>query len=209
MLACLPVAFAIAWLLARRSFPGKALLDAMVHLPLVLPPVVTGWALLLLFGRTGPLGSALEACCGIVFAFRWTGAALAAAVMALPLMVRAIRLSIEAVDTRLENAARTLGATPWRVFASITLPLSLPGVLAASVLGFARSLGEFGATISFVSSIPGETRTLPLAIYGAMQLPGGEAQVLRLAAVSVALALGTLVLSEWLLRRQAGGQRGL
>jgi molybdate transport system permease protein len=209
MLACLPVAFAIAWLLARRSFPGKALLDAMVHLTLVLPPVVTGWALLLLFGRTGPLGSALEACCGIVFAFRWTGAALAAAVMALPLMVRAIRLSIEAVDTRLENAARTLGATPWRVFASITLPLSLPGVRAASVLGCARSLGEFGATISFVSSIPGETRTLPLAIYGAMQLPGGEAQVLRLAAVSVALALGTLVLSEWLLRRQAGGQRGL
>ena len=208
-LTCLPVAFAIAWLLARRSFPGKALLDAFVHLPLVLPPVVTGWALLLLFGRTGPLGSALEACCGIVFAFRWTGAALAAAVMALPLMVRAMRLSIEAVDTRLENAARTLGATPWRVFASITLPLSLPGVLAASVLGFARSLGEFGATISFVSSIPGETRTLPLAIYGAMQLPGGEAQVLRLAAVSVALALGTLVLSEWLLRRQAGGQRGL
>jgi molybdate transport system permease protein len=209
MLVCLPVAFAIAWLLARRNFPGKALLDAMVHLPLVLPPVVTGWALLLLFGRAGPLGSALEACCGIVFAFRWTGAALAAAVMALPLMVRAMRLSIEAVDTRLENAARTLGATPWRVFASITLPLSLPGVLAASVLGFARSLGEFGATISFVSSIPGETRTLPLAIYGAMQLPGGEAQVLRLAAVSVALALGTLVLSEWLLRRQAGGQRGL
>jgi molybdate transport system permease protein len=209
MLVCLPVAFAIAWLLARRNFPGKALLDAMVHLPLVLPPVVTGWALLLLFGRAGPLGSALEACCGIVFAFRWTGAALAAAVMALPLMVRAKRLTIEAVDTRLENAARTLGATPWRVFASITLPLSLPGVLAASVLGFARSLGEFGATISFVSSIPGETRTLPLAIYGAMQLPGGEAQVLRLAAVSVALALGTLVLSEWLLRRQAGGQRGL
>jgi molybdate transport system permease protein len=208
-LTCLPVAFAIAWVLARRSFPGKALLDAFVHLPLVLPPVVTGWALLLLFGRTGPLGSALEACCGIVFAFRWTGAALAAAVMALPLMVRAMRLSIEAVDTRLENAARTLGATPWRVFASITLPLSLPGVLAASVLGFARSLGEFGATISFVSSIPGETRTLPLAIYGAMQLPGGEAQVLRLAAVSVALALGTLVLSEWLLRRQAGGQRGI
>ena len=208
-LTCLPVAFAIAWVLARRSFAGKALLDAFVHLPLVLPPVVTGWALLLLFGRTGPLGSALEACCGIVFAFRWTGAALAAAVMALPLMVRAMRLSIEAVDTRLENAARTLGATPWRVFASITLPLSLPGVLAASVLGFARSLGEFGATISFVSSIPGETRTLPLAIYGAMQLPGGEAQVLRLAAVSVALALGTLVLSEWLLRRQAGGQRGL
>lgn len=208
-LTCLPVAFAIAWVLARRSFPGKALLDAFVHLPLVLPPVVTGWALLLLFGRTGPLGSALEACCGIVFAFRWTGAALAAAVMALPLMVRAMRLSIEAVDTRLENAARTLGATPWRVFASITLPLSLPGVLAASVLGFARSLGEFGATISFVSSIPGETRTLPLAIYGAMQVPGGETQVLRLAAVSVALALGTLVLSEWLLRRQAGGQRGL
>ena len=208
-LACLPVAFGLAWVLARREFPGKALLDAVVHLPLVLPPVVTGWALLLLFGRTGPLGSALEACCGVVFAFRWTGAALAAGVMALPLMVRAMRLSITAVDTRLENAARTLGATPWRVFASITLPLSLPGVLAASVLGFARSLGEFGATISFVSSIPGETRTLPLAIYGAMQVPGAEDQVVRLAAVSVALALGTLVISEWLLRRQAGGQRGL
>lgn len=208
-LACLPVAFGLAWLLARREFPGKALLDAVVHLPLVLPPVVTGWALLLLFGRTGPVGGALEACCGVVFAFRWTGAALAAGVMALPLMVRAMRLSIEAVDGRLENAARTLGATPWRVFATITLPLSMPGVLAAGVLGFARSLGEFGATISFVSSIPGETRTLPLAIYGAMQVPGGETQVLRLAAVSVALALGTLVLSEWLLRRQAGGQRGL
>lgn len=208
-LACLPVAFGLAWLLARREFPGKALLDAVVHLPLVLPPVVTGWALLLVFGRTGPLGSALEACCGVVFAFRWTGAALAAGVMALPLMVRAMRLSIAAVDARLENAARTLGANPWRVFTSITLPLSLPGVLAASVLGFARSLGEFGATISFVSSIPGETRTLPLAIYGAMQVPGGEGQVVRLAAVSVALALGTLVISEWLLRRQAGGQRGL
>ena len=208
-LACLPVAFGLAWLLARREFPGKALLDAVVHLPLVLPPVVTGWALLLLFGRTGPVGGALEACCGVVFAFRWTGAALAAGVMALPLMVRAMRLSIEAVDGRLENAARTLGATPWRVFATITLPLSMPGVLAAGVLGFARSLGEFGATISFVSSIPGETRTLPLAIYGAMQVPGGETQVLRLAAVSIALALGTLVLSEWLLRRQAGGQRGL
>lgn len=208
-LACLPVAFGLAWLLARREFPGKALLDAVVHLPLVLPPVVTGWALLLLFGRTGPVGRALETCCGVVFAFRWTGAALAAGVMALPLMVRAMRLSIEAVDARLENAARTLGATPWRVFATITLPLCMPGVLAASVLGFARSLGEFGATISFVSSIPGETRTLPLAIYGAMQVPGGETQVLRLAAVSVALALGTLVLSEWLLRRQAGRQRGL
>lgn len=208
-LACLPVAFGLGWVLARKDFPGKTLLDALVHLPLVLPPVVTGWALLLLFGRTGPLGAALEDCCGVVFAFRWTGAALAAGVMALPLMVRAMRLSIEAVDTRLENAARTLGATPWRVFRSITLPLSLPGVLAATVLGFARSLGEFGATISFVSSIPGETRTLPLAIYGAMQLPGGEAQVLRLAAVSVSLALATLVLSEWLLRRQPGGPRGL
>lgn len=208
-LACLPVAFGLAWLLARKHFPGKALLDALVHLPLVLPPVVTGWALLLLFGRSGPLGAALEACCGVVFAFRWTGAALAAGVMALPLMVRAMRLSIEAVDPRLENAARTLGATPWRVFSSITLPLSLPGVLAAGVLGFARALGEFGATISFVSSIPGETRTLPLAIYGAMQQPGGEGEVLRLAAVSVALALGTLVISEWLLRRQSGGQRGL
>ena len=207
--AALPVAFALAFTLARRDFPGRTLLDALVHLPLVLPPVVTGWALLLLFGRRGPIGHALEACCGMVFAFRWTGAALAAAVMALPLMVRAMRLSIEAVDTRLENAVRTLGASPWRAFLTVTLPLSMPGILAAVALGFARSLGEFGATVSFVSSIPGETRTLPLAIYGAMQLPAGETQVLRLALVSIALALAMLLLSELLLRRQPGRQHEL
>ena len=208
-LLVLPPAFALAWALARLDFTGRALLDAVVHLPLVLPPVVTGWLLLLLFGRNGPLGEALAGCCGVVFAFRWTGAALAAAVMALPLMVRALRLSIEAVDPRLENAARTLGAGPWRVFLSVTLPLSLPGILAAAVLGFARSLGEFGATISFVSSIPGETRTLPLAIYGALQVPDAESTVIRLALVSVALALGSLLAAELLQRRQSGRLRGL
>ena len=205
----LPLAFALAWVLARLDFAGKALLDALVHLPLVLPPVVTGWILLVLFGQRGALGAPLAACCDIVFAFRWSGAALAAAVMALPLMVRALRLSIEAVDPRLENVARTLGAGRWRVFLRVTLPLSLPGVFAAIVLGFARSLGEFGATISFVSSIPGETRTLPLAIYGALQVPGGEASVMRLAGISVALALVSLVVAELLQRRQAGRQRGL
>ena len=200
----IPVSYALAWLLARRRFPGRVLLDAAVHLPLVLPPVVTGWVLLLLFGRTGPLGHWLEATTGLVLMFRWTGAALAAAVMALPLMVRAMRLSIEAVDRRLVGAARTLGATPWRAFVTITLPLSLPGVLAGTMLGFARSLGEFGATITFVSNIPGQTRTLPLAIYTDLQVPGAESSVTRLAIVSVLLSVAALLASEWLVRRSHG-----
>jgi molybdate transport system permease protein len=202
--ATLPFAYGLAWLLARGRFPGKVLLDALVHLPLVVPPVVTGWLLLLAFGANGPAGRLLEHTLGLTFMFRWTGAALASAVMALPLMVRAMRLSLEAVDRRLELAARTLGAGPWRAFTAITLPLSLPGVLAGAVLGFARSLGEFGATISFVSNIPGETRTLPLAIYAALQMPGSDAQVARLAVLSVLLSLAALVGSEWLVRRGAG-----
>ena len=201
MAATLPVALLLALLLARARFPGKSIVDAAIHLPLVLPPVVTGWLLLIAFGRNGWAGAWLERAFGVTLMFRWTGAALAAGVMALPLMVRAIRLSIEAVDRRLENAARTLGASPVRVLATVTLPLALPGIAAALVLGFARSLGEFGATISFVSSVPGETETLPLAIYAAMQAPGGDAVVARLAAVSVALSLAALVVSEALARR--------
>ena len=195
-LATLPIAFAIAWLLARGRFPGKILIEAIVYLPLVVPPVVTGWFLLLAFAPGGPMGFLSD---GVLF--RWTGAAIAAGVMALPLMVRAIRLSIEAVDRRLEGAARTLGAGPWRVFWTITLPLSLPGLLAGTVLGFARSLGEFGATITFVSNVPGQTQTLPLAIYAALQRPDGDAIALRLSALSVAVALAALVASELLARR--------
>ena len=206
MVGVLPVAYGLAWLLARRRFPGRMLLDAAVHLPLVLPPVVTGWLLLLLFGRHGPVGSWLENTFGITLMFRWTGAALAAAVMALPLVVRAMRLSIEAVDRRLVQAARTLGAGRWRAFATITLPLSLPGILAGAVLGFARSIGEFGATITFVSNIPGETRTLPLAIYSSLQVPGTDWEVARLSILSVLLSLGALLLSEWLVRRSPGGR---
>jgi molybdate transport system permease protein len=208
IVATLPVAFGLAWALARGRFAGRVLLDAVVHLPLVVPPVVTGWLLLLAFGGNGPAGRLIEQALGISFMFRWTGAALASAIMALPLMVRAIRLSLEAVDPRLEACARTLGAGPWRTFASITLPLAMPGVLAGTVLGFARSLGEFGATITFVSNIPGETRTLPLAIYGALQVPGGDAMVARLAGLSVLLSLIALMASEWLVRRGAGGKRG-
>jgi len=210
MLGALPVAFALAWLLARVRFPGRVLVDALVHLPLVLPPVVTGWLLLVGFGAHGAAGHFL-ARLGITLMFRWTGAALAAAVMALPLMVRAIRLSLEAVDPRLEGAARTLGAGPWRCFATITLPLAMPGVLAGMVLGFARSLGEFGATITFVSNIPGETQTLPLAIYSLLQTPDGDATAAKLAVVSVVLSLGALVVSEALARRSGaglGGRRG-
>lgn len=209
VLVTLPVAFAFAWLLARANFPGKVLLDGLVHLPLVLPPVVTGWLLLLAFGRNGPVGAWLEGWFGMTVMFRWTGAAIAAAVMALPLMVRALRLSIENVDRGLESAARTLGASPSRVFLSVTLPLSLPGVLVASVLGFARSIGEFGATITFVSNVPGQTQTLPLAIYSALQLPGGEGQVLRLAAIAIVLSLAALVISEILARRAARGRHVL
>jgi molybdate transport system permease protein len=201
MLVTLPIGFALAWVLARCRFPGRVILDALVHLPLVLPPVVTGWLLLIAFGPAGPIGYWLQHWFGVSVLFRWTGAAIAAGIMALPLMVRAMRLSIEAVDRRLESAARTLGAGPARVFASITLPLSVPGILAGVVLGFARSIGEFGATITFVSNVPGQTRTLPLAIYSALQLPDGDAQVLRLALISVALSLGALVASEYLARR--------
>jgi molybdate transport system permease protein len=197
----LPVAIAVAFVLARKSFPGKTLFDAAVHLPLVLPPVVVGFALLALFGRNGALGSLLEPL-GIVFAFRWTGAALASAIMGFPLMVRAIRLSIDAVDTRLELAARTLGASPLRVFFTITLPLAWPGLVTGTLLAFARALGEFGATITFVSNIPGETQTLPLAIYTFTQVPGQDAQALRLSLLSVALSLAALAFSEWLVRRR-------
>jgi len=203
--ALLPIAFGLAWVLARWRFPGKILVDALIHLPLVIPPVVTGWLLLVLFGRSGPIGSWLEANLGITLMFRWTGAALAAAVMALPLVVRAMRLSIEAVDGRLEEATLTLGAPRWRAYATITIPLSIPGILAGGVLGFARSIGEFGATITFVSNVPGETRTLPLAIYAALQLPGGEASVTRLALLSVLLSLLALVASELLARRIGRG----
>ena len=206
MTCALPVAFALAWLLARRRFPGRALLDALVHLPLVLPPVVTGFVLLLAFGRSGPIGEWLSDWFGISVMFRWTGAAIAAAVMALPLMVRAIRLGLEAIDPRLEAAARTLGASRARVFASITVPLALPGVIAGAVLGFARAVGEFGATITFVSNIPGETQTLPIAIYSALQVPGGEAAALRLSVVAVLLSLAALMLSEYLARRAARGR---
>jgi molybdate transport system permease protein len=200
----LPVAYALAWLLARRRFPGRVLVDAAVHLPLVLPPVVTGWILLLLFGRTGPLGHWLEQTTGLILMFRWTGAALAAAVMALPLMVRAMRLSIEAVDRRLVGAARTLGATPWRAFLPVTLPHSLPCVLAGTMLGFARSHGEFGATITVASTIPGQTRTPPMEIYTGLQVPGAESAVARLAVISVLLSVAALLASEWLVRRSHG-----
>ncbi len=206
ILADLPIAFALAWLLGRKHFPGKVLLDAVVHLPLVLPPVVTGWVLLLTFGGNAPIGRFMMDTFGFGFIFRWTGAALAAAIMALPLMVRAIRLSLEAVDRRLESAARTLGAGPWRTFATITLPLCANGVAAALVLGLARSIGEFGATITFASNIPGETRTLPLAIYSALQVPGSEWQVARLAMLSVLLSVVALLLSEWLARRNGQGK---
>jgi len=200
--ASLPVAIAVAWLLARRDFPGKTALDALVHLPLVLPPVVVGYLLLLALGRNGALGGFLESI-GIVFAFRWTGAALAAAVMSFPLVVRAVRLSMEAIDPRLEAAGRTLGAGPWRVFATLTLPLAWPGIVTGALLGFARSLGEFGATITFVASIPGETETLPLAIFADTQVPGAEARALHLSILSVLLSLAALAVSEWLVRRRA------
>ncbi|PPU73461.1 molybdate ABC transporter permease subunit [Xanthomonas melonis] len=200
-LASLPPGIACGWLLARRRFPGKALFDALLHLPLVMPPVVTGYVLLMTLGTQGPIGRWLLEHFGVQFAFRWTGAALACAIMGFPLMVRAIRLSIEATDRRLEAAAATLGATPWRVFFSITLPLAWPGLVAGMVLAFAKALGEFGATITFVSNIPGETQTLSSAIYGLMQVPGMESGIWRLAAVALAISLAALLLSEWLVRR--------
>ena len=203
ILVCLPVGLAAAWLLARVSFPGKSLVDALFHLPLVVPPVVVGYLLLVLLGRSGPIGGWLYSTFGISLAFNWKGAAIAAALMALPLMVRAMRLSLEAVDHRFEAAARTLGASRIRVFFTITLPLMAPGILAGVVLSFARALGEFGATITFVSNIPGETQTLPLALYSLAQTPDGELGAMRLALISIVIALLALILSEWLSRRLA------
>jgi molybdate transport system permease protein len=205
-LASLPFGIAIAWLLARGKFWGKSILDTVVHLPLILPPVVTGYLLLLSFGRRGPIGSFLADEFGIVFSFRWTGAALACAIMGFPLMVRAIRLSIEAVDRRLEAAAGTLGANPLWVFATVTLPLCLPGIIAGAILGFAKSMGEFGATITFVSNIPGETQTLPSLIYTLTQVPGGDAAAMRLTLVSIAISMVALLGSE-LLARRIGSRR--
>jgi molybdate transport system permease protein len=205
VLCSLPFGIALGWLLARRSFPGKLLLDTTLVLPLVLPPVVTGYVLLVLFGTKGPVGAFLQEHLGLTFAFRWTGAALASAIMGFPLMVRAIRLSIENLDRRLEHAAATLGASPWRVFFTMTLPLAGPGVIAGSVLAFAKALGEFGATITFVSSIPGETQTLSSAIYGLMQVPDGEAGIWRLTAVAVAISFAAVFVSEWLVQRQRRG----
>ncbi|NEU13283.1 molybdate ABC transporter permease subunit [Methylobacterium sp. BTF04] len=199
-LASLVPGLAVAWVLARKRFPGRALLDGLVHLPLILPPVVTGYVLLLALGRRGLFGPTL-AQFGIVFSFRWTGAALACAVMGFPLMVRAMRLSIEAVDRRVEQAAATLGAAPLAVFLTVTLPLALPGVLVGAVLAFAKAMGEFGATITFVSNIPGETQTLPSAIYTLTQVPGGEGAALRLTLISVALSMTALLISELLARR--------
>ncbi len=200
-LVSLPFAIAVAWLLARCEFFGKSVINGLVHLPLVLPPVVTGYLLLIGFGKQGPIGELLESCCGIVMSFRWTGAALACAIMAFPLSVRAIRLALESVDTKLEAAASTLGATPWHVFATITVPLAFPGILAGAVLGFAKALGEFGATITFVSNIPGETQTIATAIYGHTQSPGGDAPALQLTMISVAIAMIALIASEMLARR--------
>ncbi|MEE8535763.1 MAG: molybdate ABC transporter permease subunit [Kiloniellales bacterium] len=197
----LPAGLLVAWLLARREFIGKTALNGLVHLPLVLPPVVVGYLLLVLLGRNGPLGRWLFEVLGVSLPFTWQGAALAAAVMAFPLMVRAMRLSLEAVDRRLEAAARTLGASPMAVFLTVTLPLMAPGILVGALLAFARSLGEFGATITFAANIPGETRTLPLALYGAIQTPGGEAQALRLAGISVLLSLVALAASDVVARR--------
>ncbi|MBS9438883.1 molybdate ABC transporter permease subunit [Photorhabdus noenieputensis] len=200
VLLSLPFGILMAWILARFQFPGKSLLDSMIHLPLVLPPVVVGYLLLISMGRRGFIGEWLYDWFGISFAFSWRGAALASAIVAFPLMVRAIRLALEGVDRRLEQAARTLGAKPLKVFFTITLPLSLPGVIVGTVLAFARSLGEFGATITFVSNIPGETRTIPLAMYTLIETPGAETAAARLCVIAVILALMSLMVSEWLTR---------
>jgi molybdate transport system permease protein len=207
-LASLPVAIGVALLLARSRMPGLQILNGLVHLPLILPPVVTGYLLLLTFGRHGPLGAFLWETFGIVFAFRWTGAALAAGIMAFPLMVRAIRLAVEAVDPKLEEAAATLGAPRVLVFFSITLPLILPGVIAGAIIAFAKAMGEFGATITFVSNIPGETQTLPTAIYAFLQVPGGEEAAARLVIISIVIAMTALLASEWVARAVARRIRG-
>ncbi len=201
VICSLPFGIAMAWILARCQFPGKSLLDSIIHLPLVLPPVVIGYLLLVVMGRRGFIGEWLYNWFGFSFSFSWRGAALASAVVAFPLMVRAIRLSLEAVDKRLELAAKTLGASPWRVFATITLPLSLPGIIVGIVLAFARSLGEFGATITFVSNIPGETRTIPLAMYTLIETPGAEGAAARLCVLAIILSLAALLLSDWLAKR--------
>ncbi|SEN21085.1 molybdate transport system permease protein [Loktanella fryxellensis] len=203
VLCSLPLGILVAYALARWEFPGKQVLNGLVLLPLILPPVVTGYLLLTTFGRQGAVGRMLEEWFGIVVAFRWTGAALAAAVMAFPLMVRAIRLAIEAVDPRIEQAAATLGASPAWVFATVTLPLILPGVIAGLILAFAKAMGEFGATITFVSNIPGQTQTLPSAIYSVLQVPGGDAQAARLVVVAIVIAMAALLLSEWVSRAVA------
>jgi molybdate transport system permease protein len=208
-LGSLPLGILIAYALARWRFPGRMVLDGLVHLPLVMPPVVTGYLLLLTFGKRGVIGAPLAEYLGIVFSFRWTGAALACGVMAFPLLVRAVRLSFEAVDQRLEEAAGTLGASRLWVFATVTLPMALPGLLAGVVLAYAKALGEFGATITFVSNIPGETQTVPAAIYTYTQVPGGESGALRLTLVSIGLAFVTLVASELLARPIARMTRGL
>ncbi|MGE0726305.1 MAG: molybdate ABC transporter permease subunit [Alphaproteobacteria bacterium] len=207
-LAAMPLAVLVALLLARGRFWGRSVVNGLVHLPLILPPVVTGYLLLVLFGRHGPIGGPLAEI-GVVFAFRWTGAALAAAVMAFPLMVRAVRLSIEAIDRRLESAAGTLGASPPWVFLTVTLPLILPGLIAGAILGFAKAMGEFGATITFVSNIPGETQTLPIAIYTLTQVPGGDAGAMRLTLVSIAISMAALIVSEWMARRLGRGPSAL
>jgi molybdate transport system permease protein len=202
--ACaLPFGIAIGWLLARKKFWGKTLLDGLVYLPLVLPPVVTGYLLLISFGRRGPIGAFLADHFGIVFSFRWTGAALSCGVMGFPLMIRPIRLALEAIDSRLEDAAATLGANPFLVFLTVTLPLALPGVIAGVVMCFARALGEFGATITFVSNIPGETQTISAAIYTLTQVPGGDAAAGRLVLIAIVLSFTALIASEWLARRAA------
>lgn len=204
IVVALPIAFLVAWILARFNFPGKSLVQAIVTMPLVLPPVVTGYLLLILFGSRGALGAPLQEWLGLSFSFRWTGAALAAGVMAFPLLVRPIRLSIEGLDRGLEEAARTLGASRFIAFFTVILPPLLPGILAGAVLGFAKALGEFGATITFVSNIPGETQTLSLAIYALLQTPAGDAEAFRLIAISAAISIAAVVLSEWLQRRLAG-----
>lgn len=200
-LACLPAGIALAWLLERRRFPGRTAVEAFVQLPMVLPPVVPGYLLLLAFGTQGPVGAWLEETFGLVFAFDWKGAVLAAAVMSFPLMVQPIRLAFRLIDPRLEKAAATLGASPWRVFLTVSLPLAVPGLLAGSMLCFSRSLGEFGATMAFVGNIPGQTRTLPLAIYNLTHVPDGEAGAMRLCLLSIALAVAALFASHWISRR--------
>jgi molybdate transport system permease protein len=207
-LVALPFGIVIAVLLARGSFWGKSLLDAVVHMPLVLPPVVTGYLLLISFGRKAPLGAFLADHFGIVFSFRWTGAALACGIMAFPLMVRAIRLSVEAIDRRLEDAAATLGANSGWTFLTVTLPLALPGIIAGMMLAFARALGEFGATITFVSNIPGETQTISAAIYTLIQVPGGDADALKLVIISIVICFAALLASEWLARRATARLHG-